>query len=370
MTNICFFDSVRFWGGGEKLHLEYALEFRKKNYNVILAAAKNSPLSQKGNIHNLEVFQISVGNISFFNPFKIIKLVLFYKRKKIDTVIFSTSQDLKLGSISAKLAGVKNIVYLRGLAVPIKRNLINLIILKYILTHIVANSEETKKKILQNFGRYIERKKVKTIYHGIEIPISVQNDNNKLEKIITKGEGVILGNAGRLTLQKGQQLLVEVANKLKENKVQFTLFIAGSGELQIELESLIEKYGLQKEVMLLGFVENMDSFMNSIDIFLLTSKWEGFGYVLVEAMIRSKPVVAFNISSNPEIIIENTTGFLIDYPDLDMFAQKTQLLIQNQELRQQLGEKGKESVIKRFDISERITEFEHYLLGEAWPCIK
>jgi len=157
MTNICFFDSVRFWGGGEKLHLEYALEFRKKNYNVILAAAKNSPLSQKGNIHNLEVFQISVGNISFFNPFKIIKLVLFYKRKKIDTVIFSTSQDLKLGSISAKLAGVKNIVYLRGLAVPIKRNLINLIILKYILTHIVANSEETKKKILQNFGRYIER---------------------------------------------------------------------------------------------------------------------------------------------------------------------------------------------------------------------
>jgi len=211
---------------------------------------------------------------------------------------------------------------------------------------------------------------LKEIYHGIEIPISVQNDNNKLEKIITKGEGVILGNAGRLTLQKGQQLLVEVANKLKENKVQFTLFIAGSGELQIELESLIEKYGLQKEVMLLGFVENMDSFMNSIDIFLLTSKWEGFGYVLVEAMIRSKPVVAFNISSNPEIIIENTTGFLIDYPDLDMFAQKTQLLIQNQELRQQLGEKGKESVIKRFDISERITEFEHYLLGEAWPCIK
>ena len=361
IRNTCFFDSVTFWGGGEKLHLEYALELKQRNHNVLIAASMNSPLSKKADSHNIEVFPVSVGNLSFLNPIKIIKLVQFYKRKKIDTVIFSTSQDLKLGSISAKLAGVKKIVYLRGLAVPIKHSFINFVILKYILTHIVANSEETKKKILQNFVKFDEINKVKTIYHGIEIPISDQNENKKLDEIVASGRGVILGNAGRLNYQKGQQYLIEIAKKLKDKGILFTLFIAGTGEIYAELESLIEKNNLHNEVILLGFVKDMDRFMNSIDIFLQTSVSEGFGYVLVEAMIKSKPIVAFNISSSPEIIKNNETGLLVDFPNLDMFAQKIQLLIQNETLRNQLGEKGRERVIERFNLCERISEFEDYL---------
>jgi len=366
LRNICFFNSVRFWGGGEKLHLEYALEFKKKNYNVILASKKNSPLSEKAIHYDMDVFPIAVGNLSFLNPFKILKLVRFYKERKIDTVIFSATQDLKLGGISAKLAGVKKIVYLRGLAVPVKYTLLNHFLFKFILTHIVANSEETKRSILQDLGKFIEKDKVKTIYHGIEIDILNQKENNKLDEIITKSHGIILGNAGRLTLQKGQQHLIEIAKKLKDNKVEFTLFIAGTGDLKPELDNLINKYDLHNEVILLGFVEEMDRFMSSIDIFLLTSIWEGFGYVLVEAMLKTKPIVAFNISSNPEIVTNNETGYLIDYPDIEMFAQKTQLLIQNDSLREQMGEKGKDSVLKRFNLSDRITEFEYYLLGKKY----
>ena len=358
MRNICFFDSVKFWGGGEKLHLEYALELKKRNYEITLLSGKDSPLSKIASIKGFDISQITVKNLSFLNPFKIIRLVRFYKKKNIDTVIFSASQDLKLGSISAKLAGVKNIVYLRGLAVPIKSDLINYIIFKFILTKIVANSEETKRMILQNLGKYIENEKVKTIYHGIDIQSSDLNDYQKLDEIVTKGRGVILGNAGRLTPQKGQQDLIEVARRLKENHVEFTLFIAGTGEMKAELESLIENNDLQEEVILLGFVKEMDCFMNSIDIFLQTSISEGFGYVLVEAMIKSKPVVAFNMSSSPEIVTEDETGFLVKYHDIEMFSQKTQLLIQDEALRRQFGENGKKSVIKRFNISDRITDFE------------
>ncbi|MBK7812053.1 MAG: glycosyltransferase [Saprospiraceae bacterium] len=52
----------------------------------------------------------------------------------------------------------------------------------------------------------------------------------------------------------------------------------------------------------------MNAFMNSIDIFLLSSAWEGFGFCFVEAMLRAKPIVAFNISSNPEIVENDKTG--------------------------------------------------------------
>lgn len=362
MKNVCFFNSVEFWGGGEKLHLEYALEFKKKGYNVIIASKNNSPLNKKAELSGLEVFGVTINNLSFLNPFKILNLVIFFKRKKIDTVIFSGSHDLKIGCLSAKLAGIKKIVYLRGLAAPIKNSLINRITFKYFLTHIVANSDETKRSILQNIEGYIDESKVKTIYHGIEINNSTLNRNNKLIEITSQSSGVILGNAGRLTKQKGQHHLIEVARKLKEKDIAFTLFIAGTGEMQTELEVLIQQYELQKEVILLGFVKDMVGFMNSIDIFLLTSIWEGFGYVIVEAMIKSKPVVAFDISSNPEIIVNNKTGFLVNYPDLEEFELKTELLIKNEALRQEFGKSGNQRVLNQFDISDRITEFENYLL--------
>jgi len=360
MENVCFFNSVKFWGGGEKLHLEYAQEFKKKYYKVFIVSNKISKIAERAIEDSIPVFPISVSNLSFLNPFKLYKLVRYYKKNKIDTVIFSTSQDVKLGSIAAKLAKVKNIVYLRGLAVPIKNSLVNRYVLKHALTHIVANSEETKKRILQNIDNCIDQSKVAVIYHGIEIPD--ENENQKfLSQIQEKKHGIVLGNAGRLTQQKGQLHLIEIAKSLKEDGIDFSLFIAGTGEMELELKELIAKNNLQNSVFLLGFVKDMEAFMNSIDIFLLSSIWEGFGYVLVEAMVKSKPIIAFNISSNPEIVVDGETGYLIDNLDLKAFAQKTKLLIENDSLRQKIGESGKKRVIDCFNISDRITEFEKYL---------
>lgn len=362
MENICFFNSIEFWGGGEKLHLENAIEFKKKNYNVVLLSNQNSPLWEKANSEKLKTYPVTVKNLSFLNPFKIIRLIKFYRREKIDTVVFSSSQDLKLGSISAKLAKVNNIVYLRGLAVPVKAGIVNRIIFKSILTHIISNSEETKRSILKHLGKYIPNEKVYTIYHGIELKNETNGNTEKLKEIQEKGHGVILGNAGRLTVQKGHDNLLQIAKKIKEQNIDFTLFIAGTGELQSELQLAIEKYKLEENVVLLGFVEDMDSFMSSIDIFLLTSVWEGFGFVIVEAMVKSKPVVAFNITSNPEIIEDNKTGYLADYPDIEMFAEKTIRLIKDSNLREEMGKEGLKTMHKRFILEDRVTEIESYLI--------
>jgi glycosyltransferase involved in cell wall biosynthesis len=156
---------------------------------------------------------------------------------------------------------------------------------------------------------------------------------------------------------------MEIARMLKQKNIVFTMFIAGTGEMKSTLENLIDKYNLHKEVILLGFVEDVENFMNDIDIFILTSIWEGFGYVIVEAMAAGKPTVAFNISSNPEIIINDQTGFLVDYPDMEMFCRKIESLIGDENRRVQFGKKGRETVEKRFKLDDRIAEFEHYLLN-------
>ncbi len=365
MKHICFFNSITFWGGGEKLHLENAVAFRDKNYLVTVASNVNSSLFNKASVAGFRTFPVSVHNLSFLNPFKIFRLVFFYKKQGIDTVVFSASQDLKLGSISAKLAGVKRIVYLRGLSLPVKASLTNILIFRSILTHIVLNSQDTKDNTLKHLKKYVDESKVHVIYHGIELTNVTAQSDNKLKLIQEKGCGILLGNAGRLTAQKGQEHLIRIASLLKKRGIVFTLFIAGTGELEQKLDSLIDACDVRKEVVLTGFVDDMDGFMNAIDIFLFTSIWEGFGYVIVEAMVKSKPVVAFDITSNPEIITADRTGFLVPFPDIEKFADRTVQLINDPLLRKTMGEAGKKSVFDRFNLSDRISEFEQCLLNQV-----
>ena len=367
MKNVCFFNSTNFWGGGEKLHFEYAYEFHKKGYNVTIATRKNSPLYKKAQAAGIALEPVKISDFSFLNPVTTKKLVNFYQKEKIDTVVFSTSEDVKAGAVAAKKARVTRIVYLRGLAVPIKNSSINRRLFQKVLTHIVPNSLETKRMITKHLGNAFSHHKMRVIYHGIEVDERV-NSSEKLPVILEKGHGVILGNAGRLTLQKGQQHLIEVALQLQKRGVDFTLFIAGKGELEEELKQSIATNNLQDHVILLGFVSEMEQFMNSIDVFLLSSIWEGFGYVLVEAMSKSKPIVAFNTSSNPEIVQNNVTGFLVEYPDVRAFTAKTQELINDPELRLNMGNSGKERVNKHFKIADRIDEFEAFLLED--PLVK
>ncbi len=360
-NKICFFNSTPFWGGGEKLHLEYAIEFKKRNYPVCIVAKKDAPLYQESLKNNIETNAFTIGNLSFLNTRKKLRLVKYFREAKIHTVFISASPDLKIASFAAKIAGVKNIIYLRGLAAPVKNTFLNRKIVNQTLTHIIANSEETKRMVLGNFSNKELYQKVKVIYHGIDLEIyDVKAKNQELlyQRI---GNELILGNAGRLTKQKGQGHLVEVAKTLKEKGVRFKLLIAGSGEEEEKLKAQVSAYGLQENVIFLGFVKHMEGFMKTLDVFVLTSVWEGFGYVLVEAMAAEKPVIAFDMTSNPEIVSDQETGFLVPYPNETFFANKIIALNSSPELREKLGKNGRKKVEKKFQLNQIIQEIEAYL---------
>ena len=122
--------------------------------------------------------------------------------------------------------------------------------------------------------------------------------------------------------------------------------------------------GVENEVIFLGFVENIKTFLNSIDIFLLTSLWEGFGYIIVEAMALKKPVIAFNVSSNPEVVENNKTGFLVKYKDINTFVRKVEYLINNKELRDKFGLAGRKNVETIFTFEKTLKNVEEILKKE------
>jgi glycosyltransferase involved in cell wall biosynthesis len=359
MKTICFFNSTPFWGGGEKWHLENALGFRAKGHRVIIAAYPNGPLYQRARARGLETTGFPISNLTFLNPLERRRLRRFFESNRVDTVVINNPNDVKAAGLSARRAGVPQRVYARAIAVPVRDRRLNRYLFSRVLTHIVANSEMTKRTLLRNLGGVIPADKVKVIYYGIDLEAF---DNADYRPLFERREGeILLGNVGRLTEQKGQKYLLEVARKLKAENISFRLLIAGAGELQEELARAARALGVSDEVEFPGFVADVKSFMTGIDIFLLSSLWEGFGYVIVEANAARKPVVAFDMNSNPEIIEENVTGFLVPPQDLNMFAQKTLELIRDPALRNSMGAAARRHVEEKFDFITRVNELEAYL---------
>ncbi len=353
--NICFFNSCKAWGGGEKWHYDIAVCLKNKSYNIILITNTKSELFLKAVSSNIQTISINISNLSFLNPFKIFKIYRLFKKHLINTVILNLPSDLKVAGISAKIAGINNIIYRRGSAIPVKNSILNRFLFKKIVTEVIVNSNETKHTLLTKNPKMIDANKIKLVYNGIDLKkydITTAKIYNGLK------DEIVLGSAGRLSKQKGQKYLIDIAKKLKSKNINFRLLIAGQGKLYNELINYAKKLNVENEVIFLGFVKDIKSFMNSIDIFLLTSLWEGFGYVIVEAMACNKPVVAFNVSSNPEIITDNETGFLINDFDTDKFTDKLELLINNKELRKKFGDKARNVVEKKFEINNTVKQIE------------
>ena len=140
------------------------------------------------------------------------------------------------------------------------------------------------------------------------------------------------------------------------------MIIGGSGRLQVQLEALIEELGVSHEVVLKGFIEDPISFIQQADVFVLPSFWEGFGYVLAEAALCRKPIIAFNISSNPELVLDGETGFLVPEGNLDAFAKKVQFLYENPDIGKTMGNAGFAYVSEHFDREKQIEKIEAFLI--------
>lgn len=356
---VCFFNSTRAWGGGEKWHYDMAAGIDRERWRPMVVAGTGSELFRRSSRAVLPVYNISVSNLSFLNPVKILHVKDIFRGGKVWTVIINHPADLKLAGPAARLAGVPNIVYRRGSAIPVMDTALNRHIFAKYITDIITNSEETRSSITRNNPLLFDSARIRVIYNGLDIE---EWDARTAESIYRHHPGeLVIGNAGRLERQKGQKHLMKIAAALRERGLSFRLLIAGEGSLRQDLERQAESLGVSDIVTFTGFVENMKSFMSSIDIFVLTSLWEGFGYVLVEAMASGIPVVAFDTSSNPEIVEEGVSGYLADPFDTDQAAERIMALASDRALRERIGAAGRRSAAERFSLAASIGRFESFL---------
>lgn len=351
--NICFLNSNKVWGGGEKWTIDIALHLSKLGYNVLIITNKNSDLFNEVRKHDseLELKSLTVKSFSFFNFYRRNRLKRILKAFNTGILFLNLSNDLKFGANAAHKLGVNKIVYRRAIPKPIERRWYYKYLLTKCINTVITNSEHSKKGILLNYSDIIKDDFVKVIYNGIEI----NKQGEGCKKL--PDDKIIIGSAGRLSKEKGHHYLVLMAQKLKEKGIPFKVIIAGEGPQRKKLENDIEKFGLSDDFELIGFVEDMRKFYNQIHVFVLPSIWEGFGFVLLEAMNFKLPVIAFDTGSSSEIIENQKSGFIVPDYNVDILTEKIIELYKDKELQKQMGETGYKILQDKFSVERTLNEF-------------
>lgn len=359
MGCVCFFNTAIAWGGGEKWHLETSSFLHSRGHKVLVVAHSKSVLLQKLKGTDIPCIPFEISNLSFLNPLKHLALRRKLREQSIDTIVMNLSRDVKIAGICAKAIGVRRIIYRRGSAIPIKNTFLNRYYFKHIVTEVLANSLATKKTVLENNPNLFPREKIKVIYNGIDLTgMSME----KLESV-KKETRFTLINLGRLEKQKNQQFLIYLAQELKQRGLPIKISIGGDGRLKGMLEDKIAELKVKNNVELVGFIKRPLEFISKGDVFVLPSLWEGFGYVLAEAALCKKPIVAFDVSSNPELVIQGKTGYLVPINHLIDFADAIEKLYHNTDLANEMGEQGAQHVTQNFDKNKNLKKIESYLIN-------
>ncbi|ELY95667.1 group 1 glycosyl transferase [Natrialba hulunbeirensis JCM 10989] len=190
---------------------------------------------------------------------------------------------------------------------------------------VIAISEGVKTDLVQCTG--LSESDISVIYNpaitsvaDIEQKAQEETEHPWLSQ---KDNPVILG-AGRLVQQKGFSTLLRAFKSITDTR-DCRLIILGEGEDRGKLENYAKELGIYDLVSLPGYIDNPYSYMGSADVFALSSEWEGFGIVLVEAMACGTPVVSTDCESGPEEILENGRfGPLVNVGNYEQLADSIQ----------------------------------------------
>lgn len=221
---------------------------------------------------------------------------------------------------------------------------------------IIAISSGIKDAIVEDFK--VDQSKVEVIYNPVDIK-SIQRlkEERVSHKFFeAKRDVAVLISVGRLDKQKNFDLLIRAFAAVRE-KMSACLIILGQGRLEMELKVLAARLGVGDYIDFVGFQANPFAWMSKSDIFILSSIWEGFGNVIVEAMACGTAVISTDCLAGPrEIISDRENGILVPANDLYAMSKAMQHLIEDKAFRGALAKRALDYV-ERFDIANILPQY-------------
>jgi glycosyltransferase involved in cell wall biosynthesis len=379
MKNILFIHQSAELYGSDKTLLLLLKNLDKDKFKPIVLLPFDGPLKEALENENIEVVIAPVlklyrklftpkNLIGFFKEIKIaFKIVNELHKKYQFELIYSNTLAVLFGIMYAWKNNIKHLWHVHEIIEKpslFKKAFVYLLTLKS-NTYIVYNSQATK--LFWEDNNKIKNKGL-VIWNGIETntPKIDLNEVNEIRKklFLTDSNQIVISLVGRISRWKGQVILLDAFYNLVKKHKNIKLIFVGAPppnqeKFQDDLEESIASYGLQTEVLIIPFQNEIHKIWQAIDIAVVPStEPEPFGMVAIEAMLAQKPVVGSNHGGLKEIIIDKETGFLVTPNSVNELVNALEKLIQNELLRKQMGENGYSRVIKEFSVISYVNSFE------------
>lgn len=214
---------------------------------------------------------------------------------------------------------------------------------------IITLTEHDKQNYLNNLDI---KGKVEYIYNPIEEVDDVEC-NIKSKQIIS---------VGRLTYQKGFDMLCDVAKVVLKDNKGWKWLILGDGEYKDKLRSKIKEYGLENKLILKGNVSNVEEYYKNSSLYVMTSRFEGLPMTLLEAKTYKLPIVSFNCLTGPsEIVKNNINGYLINPENVEAMSNKLNILMNDENKLKEFSNNAQID-IEKFKLKPIIERWEKVLI--------
>jgi len=358
MINILHLIESSETGGAEHIFMKILSNIDNKMYRSFAGLLYNGWLYDELRKINIEptIFRTS----GSFDLGLIKKMVCYIKYNNIN-IIHSHLFGMNLyACIVGMLCNIPVISTFHGLVdVKSTDKLINF---KFLIINIISSNVIYVSDSLYNNYRskyYTNSSKSKVIYNGINIDIFNNINSQCLRKEFNfKIDDFIVGCIGDIRPIKGYDTLLESAKILTNNYKNIRFLIVGSqtGSGQ-DFNYKIRKYGLADIVKYIGYRNDVNNILKTIDIYVLPSISEGFSLSTIEAMAAGKPVIATRCGGPEEIITDSYDGLLVNVNDPEAISKAVEILMNDSNKRLMFTNNAKKNVIQRFSLDVMINKY-------------
>lgn len=349
-------------GGAEKLVIDIArnIDIEKFDVRILSLFPKNNSIydeiaeNEKLNV----VYMNKKKGISLDHVFKVTKYILDLKPDVIHThlnVVPYTLFGCIFAKVKCRIHTVHNAAKYEG--TNRDRRILKFAYKMFNFTPVGIS--DTIKKTIMDYYR-LREKKVPCIYNGIDTTIFTQNEYKK-ENLENK---FYLVSIGSFKSQKNHRLMIEAFNKIciynDYFKVPYSIYLklVGDGQLRNEIEDQIKKYNLEERVIMKGEVKDVCRELNSSDVLLMTSDYEGLPLAVLEAMACGLPIISTKAGGVVDVVEDNENGILVDVGKKEQIVDAIIKLEQNKDLVKSMGKKSRELALK-YDIRNTTKQYEN-----------
>lgn len=334
------------WGGQEQRIILECRKAMERRHEVLIACQPGSGILAKAQETGIPTVIIRMR--SGYDLLAILQLVQLIRRSKIDVVNTHSGKDTWLGSIAARIAGVKLLVRTRHLSIPLSTSPLNFVhrMADGIITTGVAIQEDL---ITRN---RLPADRIISIATGVSIkrfdPQSIDASEVRRE-LGLPNDIQIVTMVAVLRGMKRHDLFVEAVGLLRGRFPTAHFLIVGDGPGRESIEGMVRDAGLQERITMTGYRKDIECILAATDVVVLTSdRFEGVPQSLSQAMSMGRPVVAAPVGSIAELVLHNKTGLMATCGDASSFAEAIGRLLNDSDLRQRIGEAARSHILESY----------------------